>query len=134
MPSAKRRKPESPSQPVLAEAVGAESKSAASQMPHVESPADDYPRLLLALRDAAPGDLIFVQLNSPVQRRQLPGKLAADGLQRPFVVADFATFRPGPPPDGMLREFLEEEKSAPPEILFVDGLEHWIEADPKTLD
>jgi hypothetical protein len=32
--------------------------------------AANYPRLLLALRDAAPGDLFFVQLNSPVQRRQ----------------------------------------------------------------
>jgi len=103
-------------------------------MPHGELPTDDYPRLLVALRDAAPGALIFVQLNSPVQRRQLPEKLATDGLQRPFAVADFATFQPGPPPDGVLQEFLEEMKSAPPEILFVDGLEHWIEADPKTLD
>src|SRR5438552_19059251 len=114
MPSARRRKPESPSQPVLAEAVGAESRSIASQMPHVELPVEDYPRLLLALRDAVPGDLIFVQLNSPMQRRRLPGKLAADGLQRAFAVADFATFRPGPPPDGVLREFLEEVKSTPP--------------------
>ncbi|HEV8715354.1 MAG TPA: tetratricopeptide repeat protein [Candidatus Binatia bacterium] len=103
-------------------------------MPHGKSSADDYARLLLALRDAVPGDLIFVQLNSPVQRRQLPGKLAADGLQRPFAVADFATFQPGPPPADVLQEFLEEVKSAPQEILFVDGLEHWVEADPKTLD
>ncbi|MBI3797244.1 MAG: tetratricopeptide repeat protein [Deltaproteobacteria bacterium] len=105
-----------------------------SQVPHGKSPTDDYPRLLLALCDAAPGALIFVQLNSPVQRRQLPEKLAADGLKRPFAVADFATFQLGPPPDGVLREFLEEVKSTLPEILFVDGLEHWVEADPKTLD
>src|SRR5262245_36811679 len=108
MPSARRRKPESPSQPVPAEAAGAESKNASSRVPHEELSADDYPRLLLALRDAAPGDLIFVQINSPVQRRQLPEKLAVDGLRRPFVVADLATFRPGPPPDGVLQEFLKE--------------------------
>ena len=134
MPSAKHKKPESPSQAGLAEAAVAESRSATSQVPREELSADDYPRLLLALHDAVPGDLIFVQLNSPVQRRQLPGRLAADGLQRPFAVADLATFHPGPPPDGVLREFLEEMRSTPPEILFVDGLEHWIEAAPETLD
>src|SRR5713101_7622336 len=134
MPSAKRRNSERPSQPVLAEAATTKGGRASVQMPHGESPADDYPRLLLALRDATPGDLIFVQLNSPVQRRRLPEQLAADGLQRPFAVADFATFQPGPPPHGILREFLEELKPTSPEILFVNGLEHWIDADPQTLE
>jgi tetratricopeptide (TPR) repeat protein len=103
-------------------------------MPRGESLADDYPRLLLALRDAAPGDLFFVQLNSPVQRRRLLEQLAADGLRRSFAMADFAKFQPGPPPHGILREFLEDLKPASPEILFVDGLEHWIDADPKILE
>jgi tetratricopeptide (TPR) repeat protein len=130
MPSAKHKKPESPSQPSPAEAAVAK-KSASSQVPPGKSPTDDYPRLLLALRDAAPGALIFVQLNSPVQRRQLLEKLAADGLKRPFAVADFAKLQPGPSPYGVLRELLEDLKPNVPEILFVDGLEYWLDSDPK---
>jgi hypothetical protein len=91
----------------------------------------DYLRLLVALRDAVPGELFFVQINSPIRRRRLPEQLMADGLHRSFAVVDFATFSPGPPPHGILREFLEDLKSAQPEILFVDGLEHWIDSDPK---
>lgn len=122
----------SPSVPPPAKAEG--ERGASPQMLEGVSLAANYPRLLLALRDATPGDLIFVQLNSPEQRRRLPEQLAADGLPRPFAVADFATFYPGPPPHGVLREFLEDLQSTPPEILFVDGLEHWIDADPKTLE
>lgn len=96
-----------------------------------EPSVDDYQRLLVALQDAALGDLIFVQINSPVQRRQLPEKLTACGLNRPFGIVDFATFQPGPPPHGILREFLADLASPPPEILFVDGLEYWIDANPK---
>ena len=94
-------------------------------------PADECQRLLIALQDAALGDLIFVQINSPVQRRQLPEKLVASGLRRSFATFDFTAFSPGPPPHSILREFLEDPKSASPDILFVDGLEYWIDANPK---
>lgn len=94
-------------------------------------PADEYQRLLIALQDAAPGDLIFVQINSSDQRRQLSEKLVASGLRRSFATFDFAAFPPGPPPHSILREFLEDQKSAFPDILFVDGLEYWIDANPK---
>ncbi len=91
----------------------------------------DYLRLFVALQNAAAGDLLFIQLNSPVRRKQLPEQLKADGLQRSFAIADFSTFQPGPPPYGVLREFLESLQPPSPEILFVDGLEYWIDAHPK---
>lgn len=102
-------------------------------MPGKEVFGSDYPRLFIALQYAGPGELLFIQLNSPVQRRQLPEQLKADGLQRPFAVADFSTFSVGPPPYGVLREFLEDLPSPVPAILFVDGLEHWVDADPETI-
>ncbi len=66
-----------------------------------------------------------------MRRKQLPEQLKADGLQRSFATADFSTFQPGPPPYGVLREFLESLQPPSPEILFVDGLEYWIDAHPK---
>jgi tetratricopeptide (TPR) repeat protein len=104
---------------------------ASSQMSGTGSFGADYPRLLLALQDAVPGDLFFVQINSPVQRRRLPQQLAADGLRRPFAVADFATLPVDPLSHSVLRQFLKDLKPALPEILFVDGLEHRIDSDPK---
>src|SRR3989442_69519 len=134
MPSKKRGKLGRPSPLAPAETEAAEGVAAANLMPDTGSVAADYPRLLLTLRDAAPGELFFVQINSPVQRRRLPEQLTADGLGRPVAVVDFATFQPGPPPHEILRAFLQDLKSTPPEILFVDGLEHWIDADPQTLE
>src|SRR5712692_679781 len=134
MSSSRRESSGKPRLPDPVRVEAADSKEPRSQTLPGELLGPDYPRLLLALRDATPGDLIFVQLNSPVQRRRLPEQLAADGLRRPSAVADFATFQPGPPPHGILREFLEELKPTPPEILFVNGLEHWIDADPQTLE
>lgn len=63
----------------------------------------------------------------------MPERLKADGLQRSFAVAGFSAFFLGPPPYGVLREFLEDLPPPLPEILFVDGLEHWVDADPDTI-
>ncbi len=93
---------------------------------------NDYQRLLIALRHAPTGALLFLQLNSPVLRRQLPKQLVTDGLQRSFAVADFAQLPTGPPPYGVLREFVEE-LNPKPELLFVDGLEHRIETQSDTI-
>jgi tetratricopeptide (TPR) repeat protein len=134
MPSGRHEKPEKPDLQAPVRAGVADPTIVLRQIAPGESLEADYLRLLVALRDAAPGEIFFVQINSPIQRRQLPEQLMADGLQRSFAVVDFATFQPGPPPHGILRQFLEDLQSTQPEILFVDGLEHWIDADPKTIE
>lgn len=131
MPNAKREKLKKRQVPAKVET--AEQSDVLGRLPGEEVFGSDYPRLFIALQDGNPGELLFIQLNSPVQRRHLPEQLKADGLQHPFAVADFSTFPMGPPPYGVLREFLEDLPSPSPEILFIDGLEHWIDADPETI-
>lgn len=131
MPNAKREKLKK--RQVLAKVETVEQSDVLERLRGKELFGSDYPRLFIALQDGSPGELLFIQLNAPVQRRQLPEQLRADGLQRSFAVADFSTFPMGPPPYGVLREFLEDLPPPLPEILFVDGLEHWIDADPETI-
>jgi hypothetical protein len=52
-------------------------------------------------------------------------------MQRTFVIADFATLPEGPPPAGVLRDFLEGLPSPRPEILFVQGLDQRLGSDSK---
>lgn len=132
MPSAKREKPKKQNQ----RAPGS-GKRTTPTVEHSSPPAkttfgNDYQRLLIALRHAPVGSFFFLQLNSLVQRRQLPERLKADGFQRSFAVADFARLPVGPPPYGVLREFVEELHPKP-EVLFVNGLEQRIETQPDTI-
>jgi hypothetical protein len=131
MPNARRKKLTKPKQPTPVPDESAQPHDVVLQLAGQDTFGSDYLRLFVALQNAAAGDLLFLQVNSPVQRRQLPEQLKADGLQRSFAIADFSTFQPGPPPYGVLREFLESLQPASPEILFVDGLEYWIDAHPK---
>lgn len=91
--------------------------------------APDYPRLLKALKNASPGQLFFLQINSPLKRKHLPELLKTDGMKRPYAIADFDVLPQGIPPYQVLRKFLKD--CGPCEILYVDGLEHIIEANPK---
>lgn len=91
--------------------------------------APDYPRLLKALGNASPGQLIFLQINSQFKRKQLPKLLETDGLNRHYAIADFSVLPKDIPPYQVLREFLKD--CGPCEILYVDGLEHIVESSPK---
>ena len=132
MPSARRKKPRKEELPAPGNGEGTNQVPAGKLTFSAAAHDNDYQRLLIALRQAPVGSLLFLQLNSPVHRRQLPQRLAADGFQRSFAVADFAQLPAGPPPYGVLREFVEE-LTPKPEILFVDGLEHRIETQPDTI-
>ena len=132
MPSAKREKPRKQKLRALGNGKGTSSSGEPTSTSPETTYGNDYQRLLIALRQAPSGALLFLQLNSPVQRRQLPEQLKADGLQRSFAVADFARLPAGPPPYGVLREFVEE-LNPQPEVLFVSGLEQRIETQPDTI-
>lgn len=134
MPSARREKAKKVKPAAQPEVALAEPTSTTHRQLHGGAFGDDYARLLIALRDAPLGALLFVQLNSPTLRKNLPEQLRSDGLRRSFAVVNFAQFQPGPPPHGILREFLATHEGPLPEILFVDGLEHWVESDSQTLE
>lgn len=91
----------------------------------------NYTRLLIALRDAASGDLIFVEMNEPAEKsRQLPEQLAHDGLARPFQILDLKDLDPARTTlVHVLRKALSGHAGT--EIMFVYGLEHLIGPDPK---
>lgn len=135
MPNAKREKPRKPQRPAPESGerpAPSDARTSASSASSPTTERNDYQRLLIALRQSPPGALLFLQLNSPVERKQLPARLSTDGFQRSFAIADFARLPVGPPPYGVLREFVEELHPQP-EVLFVDGLEHRIETQPDTI-
>jgi tetratricopeptide (TPR) repeat protein len=132
MPNESYKKRERRKPPPQKRAVRADVEKPDNRKRPSEPFSEDYLRLQIALQHAPPGALLFLQLNSPVLRRQLPAQLVTDGLQRSFAVADFARLPTGPPPYGVLREFVEELHPKP-ELLFVDGLEHRIETQPDTI-
>lgn len=126
MPTAKRQKPQKAQKRKSKKLI----QSPASFLPDESiRTAPDYPYLLKSLENASPGQLFFLRINSPLKRKHLPKLLEADGVKRPYAIADFAVLPKDIPPYQVLREFLKD--ISPCEILYVDGLEHIIEASPK---
>ncbi|MBI4384626.1 MAG: tetratricopeptide repeat protein [Nitrospinae bacterium] len=81
-----------------------------------------------ALQNAAPGQLFFMQINSPVQRRELPERLKAEGLKASYAVADFAKLPRSGNPCKVLDEFVKDCRQI--KILYVEGLDLAIASHP----
>lgn len=105
-------------------------------------------KLVLTLRLARPGQLLFVEQNAPQLRRGLPERLWREGVQRPYLHIDFAQGRlwvrsagseapreeplPALAATGVLPPYLRALLSdlgaaSPYEVIYLDGLESRID-------
>ena len=93
----------------------------------LHDPAEEYHRLRLALRDASPGMLVFVQMNARTARRGLPERLRFDGLKRPYAYYNFADRPPDEKeryPTIALADFLAAAQvQGPVDVFYIDGFE-----------